>query len=237
MEIKICGITQLDQANAIVAAGADYLGFICVPTSPRWLEPAAIQAIVRSMAFHGKQKNLTVDGGFQTRSSDQISSDHKTKTVGVFANATLSEISAVQSLADFDVLQLHGQESPEFCHTVKTTFPQIQVWKALRIKSSVDLQRATEYETIVDRLLLDAYHPQLLGGTGETIDWILLQAFAPSIPWILAGGLTPENVAEALTQLHPQGVDVSSGVERSPGDKDLGLVQAFIQAVQLPFAI
>ena len=216
MEIKICGITQLDQANAIVAAGADYLGFICVPTSPRWLEPGAIQAIVRSM---------------------RESSDHKTKTVGVFANATLSEISAVQSLADFDVLQLHSQESPEFCHTVKTTFPQIQVWKALRIKSSGDLQRATEYETIVDRLLLDAYHPQLLGGTGETIDWVLLQAFAPSIPWILAGGLTPENVAEALTQLHPQGVDVSSGVERSPGDKDLGLVQAFIQAVRLPFAI
>ena len=220
MEIKICGITQLDQARAIVAAGADYLGFICVPTSSRWLEPGAIQAIVHSIR--------------EQKVSEQNISEQKSKTVGVFANASVSEISAVQSRTAFDVLQLHGQESPEFCHTVKASFPQTQVWKALRIKSSVDLQRATEYETIADRLLLDAYHPQLLGGTGETIDWVMLQAFQPRIPWLLAGGLTPVNVAEALKQLQPRGVDVSSGVERSPGDKDLGLVQAFIQAVTLP---
>ena len=219
MEIKICGITQLDQARAIVAAGADYLGFICVPSSSRWLEPGSIQAIVHSI--------------HEQKVSEQNISEQKSKTVGVFANASVSEISAVQSRTAFDVLQLHGQESPEFCHTVKTAFPQTLVWKALRIKGSVDLQRATQYETIVDRLLLDAYHPQLLGGTGETIDWAMLQAFQPRIPWFLAGGLTPGNVAEALTQLQPRGVDVSSGVERSPGDKDLELVQAFIQAVRL----
>jgi phosphoribosylanthranilate isomerase len=209
--LKICGITQADQALRIAESGVDYFGFICVAASPRYRDPQAFTSICNSLRSNLKQPPLTV---------------------GVFANADLAALKSVQHQVLFDVLQLHGQESPAFCAEVKATFPPGQIWKAFRVRDLADLQRVTDYETIVDGIVLDAYHPQLLGGTGETIDWSILRHFQPQCPWFLAGGITPDNVRLALQHLSPTGIDVSSGVERSPGDKDLNLVHRLISQMR-----
>jgi phosphoribosylanthranilate isomerase len=107
----------------------------------------------------------------------------------------------------------------------------MEVIKALRVKTPDDLQVADRYVNCVDTLLLDAYHPQMLGGTGKTLNWETLAEFHPPLPWFLAGGLTPENIGEALTRLHPDGIDLSSGVERSPGDKDLDQVALLFEQI------
>jgi phosphoribosylanthranilate isomerase len=185
--LKICGITQAEQAQHMARYGVDYLGFICVQASPRYRDSQTFAAI-----------------GNALRSSVTL----PPRLVGVFANADLAELQSVQNQVLFEVLQLHGQESPEFCRGVKVEFPQCQIWKAFRVRDSTDLQRVTDYETIVDGIVLDAYHPQLLGGTGETIDWSILSHFQPQCPWFLAGGITPDNVSLALQHLSPTGIDV-----------------------------
>lgn len=206
MRVKICGITKPDQGQAIAQNGATALGFICVPASPRYVTPKQIQSIIDGLT-------ISVDA------------------IGVFANASVPEICATVAEAGLNAIQLHGQESPEFCSQVAQILPEIEVIKALRVKTPDDLQLADRYVNCVDTLLLDAYHPQMLGGTGKTLDWKTLADFHPPLPWFLAGGLTPENIIEALTRLHPDGIDLSSGVERSPGDKDLQKVVLLFQQI------
>lgn len=206
MRVKICGITQPNQGQAIASLGATALGFICVPTSPRYMTAAQIQQVIAA---------LPVDSTSQTYTVDRI---------GVFANATIAEICDVMAIANLSGIQLHGAETPEFCRALRAALPNHELIKALRIKTVESLQQAAQYFEVVDTLLLDAYHPGLLGGTGLTLDWQALQQFAPDCPWFLAGGLTPENISDALSQLHPDGIDLSSGVERSPGDKDIAKV-------------
>jgi phosphoribosylanthranilate isomerase len=150
----------------------------------------------------------------------------------VFANATVAEITQVVAIADLNAIQLHGAETPEFCTQVREALPGVEVIKALRIKTAAALQSASAYYDHVDTLLLDAYHPGLLGGTGMTLDWQSLKQFAPGCPWFLAGGLTPNNITQALAQLQPSGIDLSSGVERSPGDKDLSQVAHLFHKLQ-----
>ncbi|WP_159790537.1 phosphoribosylanthranilate isomerase [Sodalinema gerasimenkoae] len=203
MRIKICGITQASQGRAIVQAGATALGFICVQASPRYITPAAIAELCLSLP--------------------------KCDRIGVVANASLDEIVELVSQAPLTGIQLHGNESPEFCEALRRRLTEQELIKALRIRQTSDLNQGDRYNSVVDSLLLDAYHPQQLGGTGQTLDWQALQSFEPPIPWFLAGGLTPNNITQALTQLHPQGIDLSSGVERSPGDKDLDKVNALFQ--------
>ena len=211
MRIKICGITQPDQGRAIVELEANLLGFICVPASPRYVTPAQIQAVLREC----------------------IPWSESVIYVGVFANESLENIATVLEQTSLSGIQLHGNEPPSFCQQIKQLFPHREVIKALRIRTPQDLDAASIYGGAVDTLLLDAYHPQLLGGTGQTLNWSILADFNPGIPWFLAGGLTPENVGEALTQIQPDGVDVSSGVEQSPGHKDLKRVKQFISSIQL----
>ncbi len=200
MRVKICGITQVKQAQEIATLGASSLGFICVEKSPRYITPNKIRAIA-------EQLPTNID------------------KVGVFANHSLSEIATVVTTAKLTAIQLHGAESPEFCaHLSKVIPPEIELIKAFRIKTAASLQDTLAYIDRVDTLLLDAYHPQMLGGTGKTIDWQGLEKFQPALPWMLAGGLTPDNIADALYHLSPDGIDLSSGVERSPGDKDLAKV-------------
>jgi phosphoribosylanthranilate isomerase len=127
---------------------------------------------------------------------------------------------------------MHGDESPEFCRQLKTLLPQVELIKAIRVKTPSCLTKSCEYTDYVDALLLDAYHPQLLGGTGQTLNWGNLAQFSPKIPWLLAGGLNPDNILEALKQVKPDGVDLSSGVERSPGDKDLDKVALLFERLQ-----
>ncbi|WP_019504531.1 phosphoribosylanthranilate isomerase [Pleurocapsa sp. PCC 7319] len=208
MRVKICGITQIKQGLEIAALGANSLGFICVERSPRYIIPAKIRAIVECLP-------------------SQIDK------VGVFADHSLREIAEVVSTAKLTAVQLHGAESPEFCVQLRQEMPNgIEIIKAFRIKTPDSLQDTTAYINYVNTLLLDAYHPQMLGGTGQTINWQDLVEFRPSLPWMLAGGLTPDNVAKALSRLKPDGIDLSSGVERSPGDKDLTKVERLFQALK-----
>jgi phosphoribosylanthranilate isomerase len=199
MRIKICGITIPEQGVAIARMGATALGFICVPTSPRYVTSAQINAVV---------KDLSV----------------KVDRIGVFANATVEEICQTVAEAGLNGVQLHGDETEEFCQQLRQRLGAVEIIKALRVRTKAALDQVENYMPWVDTLLLDAYHPQMLGGTGTTIDWSSLQQFHPSCPWLLAGGLTPDNVLDALSQLQPGGIDLSSGVERSPGDKDLDKV-------------
>lgn len=196
MWVKICGITQPSQGQTIAKLGASALGFICVPASPRYVTISQIQAITAALSS-------------------------RIEYIGVFANTTVEEIVEVVNQTKLTGVQLHGNESPEFCDRTRQLLPKIQLIKAVRIQTIEDLQQAKNYINFVDKLLLDAYHPQQLGGTGKTLNWQSLQQFNPSCPWVLAGGLTPDNIQEALNVIHPDGIDLSSGVEHSPGDKDL----------------
>ena len=205
MRIKICGITKPEQGKAIATLGATTLGFICVERSPRYVTPQQIAMITDNLPA-------------------------KVEKIGVFANASQQEILTIVTESHLTGVQLHGDESPQFCQSLRQLLPsQIELIKALRIKNLDSLTNAQIYYDLVDTILLDAYHPQLLGGTGKTLDWQDLTNFQPPLPWLLAGGLTPDNVLEALKRVHPQGIDLSSGVERSPGDKDLAKVEKLFQ--------
>lgn len=209
MRVKICGLTKVNQAQEIAHQGANSIGFICVKKSPRYIVPEKIQAI--SMAL-----------------------PNNIDKVGVFANHSLQEIIEIVETARLTSVQLHGAESPEFCDRLRQALAKnIELIKAFRIKNGASLQDTERYSNRVDTLLLDAYHPQMLGGSGHTIDWQALKQFNPSLPWLLAGGLTPNNIQAALTSLKPDGIDLSSGVEHSPGDKDLTKVTQLFEQLAI----
>jgi phosphoribosylanthranilate isomerase len=199
MRIKICGITSIEQGTEIAKMGATDLGFICVPSSPRYLNLTKLHPLITAL---GSVAN----------------------TVGVFADFSVMTIAQVVSITELNTVQLHGNESIEFCQELRDILPETEIIKAWRVRDNSDLDKISAYSQVVDGLLLDAYHPDALGGTGQTLDWAQLAVFNPPIPWLLAGGLTPDNVCTALSQLHPDGIDLSSGVEVSPGNKDLVLV-------------
>jgi phosphoribosylanthranilate isomerase len=199
MRIKICGIRDPLQGQAIAASGATALGFICVKSSERYVNVEQIQSVVAKLP-----PNI-----------DKI---------GVFANENPTEIAFISNNTSLTGVQLHGNESPDYCHQLRDTLPDIEIIKALRIRNLEDLNNAAIFTDYVDTLLLDAYHPQQLGGTGQTLDWQMLLEFNPGRPWFLAGGLTPDNITSALSQIKPDGIDLSSGVERAPADKDLDKV-------------
>ncbi|BAZ17705.1 phosphoribosylanthranilate isomerase [Calothrix sp. NIES-4071] len=204
MRIKICGIRDPLQGQAIAATGATALGFICVQSSPRYVSVEQIQSVVALLPSH----------------MDKI---------GVFANANPTEIAFISNNCSLTGVQLHGNESPDFCKQIREILPDIEIIKALRIRNTEDLNNSTTFTDYVDTLLLDAYHPQQLGGTGQTLDWKILEEFNPGRPWFLAGGLTPDNITSALTNLKPNGIDLSSGVEKAPADKDLDKVAKLFQ--------
>ena len=205
MRVKICGLTQTQQAIETVNLGASSIGFICVKRSPRYITPQKIKEIVLSLPSH-------VD------------------KVGVFADSDLAEITQVVTISGLTSVQLHGAELPDLCDRLRQELPNnTELIKAFRIKTAASLQDTELYANLVDTLLLDAYHPQILGGTGHTIDWSDLKQFKPSLPWMLAGGLNPNNLNDALSRLQPDGIDLSSGVERSPGDKDIQKVKQLFQ--------
>jgi phosphoribosylanthranilate isomerase len=207
MRLKICGITQPEQAIAIAQLGIQTLGFICVTRSPRYVTPEQIAPISQALPA-------------------------EVAKIGVFVNAPLETVVTTVSTSGLTGIQLHGEETPEHCQALRTRLPAVEMIKALRIREPGDLDAIAPFLPVVDTVLLDAYHPHLYGGTGETLNWQDLQDFRPAKPWLLAGGITPDNVEQALALLQPDGLDVSSGVERSPGDKDLRKVQALFTAVQ-----
>jgi phosphoribosylanthranilate isomerase len=197
LRVKICGITQPEQGRAIAQLGATALGFICVPATPRYVTPQQIRAIVDHLP------PLMPD------------------RIGVFVDATLEDIQQIVTIGNLSGVQLHGSESPHFCHQLRNLLPNVEIIKALRVQSLTSLEQIRQYENDVDTFLLDAFHPQHHGGTGQTLNWHQLRNFNPGRSWFLAGGLNPGNIVQALESVQPCGIDLSSGVERSPGDKDL----------------
>ncbi len=199
--VKICGITNSDDALAAARAGADALGFVFYDKSPRRVTVEAAAAVVRK-----------VPPGIAR--------------VGVFVNP--DEELVMQAVTDcgLNLLQFHGDETPEFCLQFG-----LMSMKAFRVRDAASLNALSSYPT--DAWLLDAYSPAGQGGTGERFDWALAkEAVKLGKPIFLAGGLTPENVADAIGQARPYGVDVSSGVEAAPGKKDHAKVASFIKAAK-----
>ena len=207
MRIKICGLTQIDQAVAIATTDVSVLGFICVQQSPRYITPETISTISKALPAIDR--------------------------FGVFANTSIEDIQHTVITGQLSGVQLHGNESPAFCQQVHSALPTVELINAIRIRQSQDLAQINDYIPHIDTLLLDAYHPEQLGGTGQSLDWKTLQTFAPQKPWFLAGGLRPDNIQQALSLLSPDGIDLSSGVENSPGDKNLEKVDQLLKNVQL----
>ena len=211
--LKVCGLRDVDQAAAVAALGADAIGVIAVPSSPRWLEP-----VHRPELFGAVRRARPAALG-----------------VLVVADPADRDLPALGAAGGHQVVQLHGGETPERCRELRLALGSgIALWKALRIRDRADLQQAAAYSAVVDALLLDAWVPDQLGGTGHRIPTDWLEGFRPALPWWLAGGLSPERVPTALKALAaapPDGLDVSSGVERAPGDKDLTRVEQLVAAV------
>jgi phosphoribosylanthranilate isomerase len=202
--VKICGLMVPEQAVAIARQGSSAIGFIAVPKSPRYVTTLQMQAISEAL----------------------VAAEYaQVERVGVFVDASLETLEVAALTGKLTTLQLHGQESPAHCQQIRQRLPEVKLIKAFRIRDDADLAAIRPYESVVDALLLDAYHPHLQGGTGETLNWRSLQTFRPTKPWILAGGLNSDNISEALALLQPDGIDLSSGVELSPGNKCLHQTQ------------
>ena len=200
-KVKICGITNLADAQAAVAAGADALGFNFYERSPRFISLSQANEISRQLA------------PFVMR-------------VGLFVNAPEELVLRAIRECGLTMLQFHGDEAPEFCAQFG-----LMSMKAFRMRGPETLKEIPKYQT--DAWLLDAYSPAAFGGTGEKFNWDLaVEVQKLGKPVFLAGGLTAENVAEAIRKVRPFGVDVSSGVESAPGKKDHAKVKAFIDAVR-----
>lgn len=208
MKIKICGLTNIDDAFAAIEAGADYLGFVFYPHSPRYVAPADCARILEAI-------------------------DHlrgEIKTVGVFVDESLCFIREMIDVCGIDLVQLHGSESPRALEALSG-----RAYKGIRPRMIEQADHlAAEYAPInmQPALLVDTPHDLLYGGTGRTGDWSIARHLAQRYPVLLAGGLKPENVAEAIRQVQPWGVDAASGVESVPGRKDHKKLIEFVQAAR-----
>ena len=196
VKVKICGITSYEDARAAVEAGADALGFVFYEKSPRFINPVRAAGIISRLPPF-------------------------IQTVGLFVNEETEQVNWTADYCGIDVVQLHGDETPEDCLEVKRRV--IKAFRVQKIISIAPLEKYQDYQ--VAGYLLDAWSPDAYGGTGRTFNWELAQAAKQYGPVVLAGGLTPENVAEAIRVVSPYGVDVSSGVESAPGKKDADKVR------------
>lgn len=201
--IKICGLTTPETLDAAIKARAEYVGFNFYPPSPRYLSPRDAAAL-------------------------SARAEGRTQRVGLFVDASDETIAEFLAAARLDAIQLHGAETPERAAQVKARFG-LPVWKALSIASEADVARANAYADAADLVLFDAKTPKgtLPGGMGLAFDWSLVANWKGPLAWGLAGGLTPENVAEAIALTGAPLVDTSSGVETAPGVKDDARIAAF----------
>lgn len=208
MKVKICGITNLDDALAALEAGADLLGFNFYPSSPRHIFPQVCARLVADLGSYRSQVTL----------------------VGVFVDLAADQVLRILNECDLDLAQLAGDETPESLRRLGG-----RAFKAIRPQTQAEMVE------LIDRYparakppsyLIDAYRPGKFGGTGELANWSLAASLSLHAPVLLAGGLTPENVAHAIRQVRPWGVDVASGVENTPGRKDIQKIKAFIEAAR-----
>ncbi len=205
---KICGIKTPEMLSCAVEAGARFIGFVFFPPSPRHvsIDTAKELALMLPTGVRG---------------------------VGLFVDPSDAELEGVLGKVQLDMIQLHGQESPERVAEIKAKFA-MPIIKAFPVSEAGDLDSVASYEPYIDWILFDAKPPKdatVPGGTGKSFDWSILEGKSFSKPWMLSGGLTCENVAQALSVLSLDAVDVSSGVEKIRGEKDAGKIKAFIGAV------
>jgi len=203
--IKICGIKTFAMLDTAIAAGADMIGFMHFARSPRHVPIDMLAELIS--AARGQVESCVV----------LVNPD----------NSSVAEVAALGP----DWIQLHGPETPHRVETIRSD-SGVEIMKALPIGTAEDVAQVAAFSDIADRILLDAKPPKGAdrpGGLGESFDWSLLKALDPSVPFMLSGGLTPDNVAQAIRTVSPLGIDVSSGVERAPGEKDKRLIEAFIR--------
>ncbi len=201
--VKVCGLTDPYQATTICEAGVQAIGLVFVSKSPRYVPKEDARQIIKKLP-------------------------PLVQTVGVFVDESIDAIKEVVRFCGLDMVQLHGNEPPGYC---KLLAPR--VIKAFRVKDKMVLDEIQDYKGAIRGILLDAWSRKAQGGTGKVFDWQIARkaVLLAEMPVILAGGLAPDNVAEAVRLVRPWGVDVSSGVESSPGIKDLNKVRQFMQAV------
>ncbi|MEE8392218.1 MAG: phosphoribosylanthranilate isomerase [Anaerolineae bacterium] len=217
--IKICGITNVDDARCAAGAGVDFLGFVFYPKSPRFVTLGQAATITRTIRH-------------------EFGADAP-RCVGIFVNESVECVLAVLNSINLDLAQLHGNEPPD---EVRMLHPR--AFKAIRPQAHDEAEAAiaaycdvAPNDAALPQLLMDAYHPQQFGGTGIPADLVVARLLARHLRLLLAGGLTPETVGPAIGQVRPWGVDVSSGVERAKGIKDHARVRAFVEAVRAANAI
>ena len=209
--IKICGITKTSQAKSIAQFKINAIGVIGVKKSPRFVPEEECIKIFDAI--------------------EKVSSD--IEKVLVIANEKLETIRSIKNRPiPPSVIQLHGDESIEYCRQLKNEFPTIKLWKAFRLKSTNDLKCINQYENNIDAILLDAWDERCLGGTGNRVPIELLVKKTFTVPWILAGGISAEIIPEIFSKLKPDGIDASSRLEISPGIKDLKKVESLVREIR-----
>jgi phosphoribosylanthranilate isomerase len=211
-EVKICGIKDSAAMDAALSAGADFVGLVFFPPSPRAVAPQAAAKLAARARGRARIVALVVDA------DDRLLAD-------------------IAEHAQPDLLQLHGSESPARVAEIRQRFAR-PVMKAIPVADAADLAAVTPYEVVADWILFDARPPKDAnrpGGHGRAFDWQLIAGYAGQKPVMLSGGLTAENVAEAISIVRPDAVDVSSGVERAPGEKDPEKIAAFVKAARAAF--
>jgi phosphoribosylanthranilate isomerase len=209
VRVKICGLTRPEDMHAAIRAGAAYVGLNFFPKSPRSVTPAAAADLAKDVPTGVTKVSLTV-------------------------NASADDLDAIVSAVPLDMLQLHGDESPEYVSVLRARYG-LPIMKVVGLASEQDLPRLDLYTDVADMILIDAKPPKgaaLPGGNGVAFDWRLIAGRNWSTPWMLAGGLTPDNVAEAIRLTGATQVDVASGVEAAPGLKDAARMSAFVKAAQ-----
>ena len=204
--VKICGLSTREAVDAAIAAGADYIGLVHFEKSPR---------------------HVTLEQAAALRSH----ADGRIKTVLLLVNAEPELTGNALETVRPNVVQFHGSETPEWLQLVRK-YHDVEIWKALGVKDAETLATSRRYVGAADRLLFDTPAQALPGGTGKSFDWALLAEFDHRLPWGLAGGLTPENVSDAIRLTGARLVDTSSGVESAPGVKDMDKIAGFCKAVR-----
>jgi phosphoribosylanthranilate isomerase len=208
-KVKVCGMTNLPDAQQAADLGAWAIGLIHHPQSPRYVAPDVAEEIGAALK-------------------------RQCEVAGVFVNSPLEDVVEAAERENLTLLQFHGEEGPSFCTEARRR-TGAKVIKAMRVTTAADIRAAEAFRT--DFHLFDAYRHGEHGGTGKSFDWELAAKRRSQVPMILAGGLTPENVAGAIDQVHPFAVDVVSGVEAEPGTKDHAKVAAFLEAAGVTEAV
>ncbi len=209
--IKICGITKTSQARKIAQLRINAIGVIGVKNSPRFVTEEECIKIFNEI--------------------EKVSSN--IEKVLVIANEKLEAIKYIKNRSSPpSVIQLHGNESVDYCRELKNNFPTIKLWKAFRLKSINDLKNISQYERDIDAILLDAWDERSLGGTGNRVPIELLINKTFNTPWILAGGISAEIIPEIFSKLRPDGIDASSRLETSPGIKDIKKVESLVRVIK-----